>query len=78
MVYMTVLAQVMVNNSETNFLTVAEVSELLRLSELTIYKYLRSGKLEAVEFGGHYRISESSLVAFIGAHRVIASGGKNE
>ncbi len=60
----------MVNNSKTNFLTVAEVSDLLRLSELTIYKYLKAGMLEAVEFGGHYRISESSLSHFIEEHKV--------
>lgn len=53
-----------------NFLTVHDVSELLRLSVLTIYKYIKVGKLEAVEFGGHYRISKLSLEAFINKHKV--------
>jgi len=70
MVYITVLAQIMLDNNETNFLTVAEVSELLRLSELTIYKYIKLGMLDASEFGGHYRISKSSLDLFIENHKV--------
>ncbi len=70
MVYMSVLAQIMTDNSQNNFLTVAEVSELLRLSELTIYKYIKSGMLNAVEFGGHYRISKASLDLFIENHKV--------
>jgi len=68
----------MVNITKTNFLTVAEVSALLRLSELTIYKYLKEGRLEAVEFGGHYRISESSLFKFIEKHRVHKVKEENE
>lgn len=59
-------------NSETNFLTVQEVSALLRLSVLTIYKYIKSGKLSAIEFGGHYRVSEPSLATFIENHAVKA------
>lgn len=70
MVYMTVLAQVMAENNKSDFLTVNEVSNLLRLSVLTIYKYIKSGKLDAVEFGGHYRISNTSLTSFIEQHKV--------
>ena len=53
-----------------NFLTVQEVSRLLRLSDLTLYKYIKEGDLEAVEFGGHYRVSKSSLDKFISSHKV--------
>ena len=57
-------------NHKHNFLTVQEVSELLRLSVLTIYKYIKSGELEALEFGGHYRIGKTSLSNFIEDHEV--------
>ena len=57
-------------NTENNFLTVAEVSNILKLSVLTIYKYIKSGSLEAVEFGGHYRIPQSFLEKFIENHKV--------
>ncbi|MBI2621042.1 MAG: helix-turn-helix domain-containing protein [Candidatus Levybacteria bacterium] len=52
------------------FLTVAEVSGILRLSVLTIYKYIKEGKISAFDFGGHYRISDSSLEDFIEDHKV--------
>lgn len=58
-------------NNKHDFLTVQEVSELLRLSVLTIYKYIKSGELKAVEFGGHYRIGKTSLSSFIEDHVVI-------
>lgn len=53
-----------------DFLTVQEVADLLRLSVLTLYKYIKEGDLEAVEFGGHYRVSKNSLDKFIAVHRV--------
>ena len=52
------------------YLTVLEITRILRLSALTIYKYIKEGKLIAIEFGGHYRISKSALQAFIQEHRV--------
>ena len=55
-------------NGQGRFLTVQEVSSLLRLSILTIYKYIKEGKISVVEFGGHYRISRSSLDSFIQEH----------
>lgn len=51
-------------------LTVQEVAEILTLSVLTIYKYIREHELDAIEFGGHYRIKKSSLDTFIERHRV--------
>lgn len=49
--------------------TVQEVSSILKLSVLTLYKYIKEGKLEAIEFGGHYRISKTSLETFINNHK---------
>jgi excisionase family DNA binding protein len=37
---------------------------------LTIYKYIKEGNIEAVEFGGHYRVSNESLENFIEMHKV--------
>ena len=62
-------------STKTDFLTVHEVAELLRLSVLTIYKYIKEGQLEAVEFGGHYRVASDSLDNSIKEHKV---GGQNE
>lgn len=57
-----------------HFFTVKEISDLLKLSELTIYKYIRSRELEAAEFGGHFRVSESSLGEFIAKHMIKKEG----
>jgi excisionase family DNA binding protein len=59
-------------NTDTTFLTVAEVASFLRLSILTVYKYIQEGKLEAIELGGHYRISEDALKKFVEIHKVEA------
>lgn len=56
--------------AQTNFLTVKEVAVLLKLSLLTIYKYIRERKLEVIRFGGHYRIEKQSLDKFIDSHRL--------
>ena len=50
---------------ETNFLNVKEVSALLKLSALTIYKYISEKKLKAIHFGGRYLIEKSSLDQFV-------------
>ena len=53
-----------------DFYTVQEVSKLLTLSAITIYKYIKSSHLEAIQFGGHYRIPRFSLEKFIDGHKV--------
>lgn len=44
------------------FLTVSQVAEQLALSPVTIYRYIRDKKLEAVQTpGGHWRIKQASV-----------------
>lgn len=47
------------------FFTLAEVSEQLRVSKLTIWRYIKSGKLPAYKFGRDLRIKEADLDKFI-------------
>lgn len=54
----------------TRFLKVKEVAELLMLNILTVYDYIREGKLVAVKFGRNYRIDENDLEKFIKEHKV--------
>ena len=67
---MTTLLKTMSRDINSTFLTVAEVASILKLSALTVYKYIREQRLEAVEFGGHYRIDKSSFEKFITRQRV--------
>ncbi|MBI4084644.1 MAG: helix-turn-helix domain-containing protein [Candidatus Levybacteria bacterium] len=55
---------------DNTLFTVQEVAALLKLSALTVYKYIKEQRLEAIEFGGHYRIQKSALDKFIEDHKV--------
>jgi len=55
----------MADLSDVRFLTVAEVADLMRVSNMTVYRMVESGKLPAVRFGRSYRIPESALAAAI-------------
>jgi excisionase family DNA binding protein len=46
---------------QTNFLNVKETSVFLKLSALTIYKYISEKKIKAIQFGGRYLVDKSSL-----------------
>ena len=52
-------------------LTVHEVAQYLRLNSLTIYDYIRAGKLKALKFGRSYRIVYRDLIEFINNHKVV-------
>jgi excisionase family DNA binding protein len=47
------------------FLTVAEVAEMMRVSNMTVYRLVHSGELPAVRFGRSFRIPESAVAAAI-------------
>ena len=53
----------MADLSDVRFLTVAEVAEMMRVSNMTVYRLVQSGKLPAVRFGRSYRIPESAVAA---------------
>lgn len=46
-------------------LTTREVANRLHLHILTVGRYIRSGKLKAVNIGGRYRVDEAALAAFL-------------
>ena len=52
------------------FLTVKEVAEILRLNVITVYEFVKGGKLQAVRLGKSYRISERDLNEFLREHKV--------
>jgi len=43
------------------FYTPHEVAEILRISYKTVYKLLKSGKLESIKVGAHYRVPASAI-----------------
>lgn len=50
-------------------LTVKEASSILKLTPLTLYEYIKSGKLRAIKFGRYYRISHLDLLQFINQNK---------
>ncbi|MBI2611536.1 helix-turn-helix domain-containing protein [Candidatus Gottesmanbacteria bacterium] len=52
------------------FFTVKEIAELLQLSSITVYEFIKSNKLQAIQFGRSYRVHTKDLDKFIRNHRV--------
>jgi len=42
-------------------LTINEITEILKVSKLTIYRYIKAGKLPAYKVGRDYRVKESEF-----------------
>ena len=49
----------------TKFYTPAEISEMLRVNIMTIYRYIRAGKINAHKIGKDYRINEEEYEKFL-------------
>lgn len=47
------------------FLTVAEVASQMRVSKMTVYRFVHSGELEAVRVGRSFRVTEEALEEFL-------------
>lgn len=47
------------------FLTVSEVAKTLRVSNMTVYRLVNSGQLDAVRVGRSYRIRDSDLQRYL-------------
>lgn len=45
--------------------TVAEAREYLKISDATIRRYIKDGKLKSQRIGRQHRIAESSIKAFL-------------
>ncbi len=52
-------------------LTVTQLAEYLQLNKLTIYRYIREGRLTASKFGKTYRIRRADVDKFLESQRLI-------
>ena len=59
---------------DNNLLTPKHVAEILQIHTLTIYNYIRQGKLDAIRLGRSYRVAPEDLARFIEAHRTNNAG----
>lgn len=51
-------------------LTVAEVADALRVSNMTVYRLINAGELAALRIGKNYRIRASDLEAYLASGEV--------
>ncbi len=56
--------------ANNNLLTPEQVAGILQVHVLTVYGYIRRGKLEAVRLGRSYRIIPEDLTRFIESNRI--------
>lgn len=54
-----------------DLLTVAQVAAYLQLNRLTVYRYIREGRLEAVRMGRTIRVRRADVQRFLEAQRVV-------
>ena len=47
--------------------TVKEIAEMLKVSEMTVYRLVKSGKLDGFKAGGAIRVTEEALRDFFKA-----------
>jgi excisionase family DNA binding protein len=60
--------------SREQLLTVSEVADAMRVSNMTVYRLIKSGQLPAVRVGKNYRIRESDLDTYLSDRSVQVEG----
>jgi len=55
-------------------LTVGEVAATMRISNMTVYRLIRSGQLGAIRVGKNYRIRESYVNRYLSERSVKVEG----
>jgi excisionase family DNA binding protein len=53
------------NIGQVQFLTVAEVATLMRVSKMTVYRLVHSGELPAVRVGKSFRVPEKAVHEYL-------------
>lgn len=51
--------------ADTQFLTVAEVAKVMRVSKMTVYRLVHSGELPAVRVGRSFRVRSEAVHAYL-------------
>lgn len=52
------------------FYTLHEVADLLKISYMTVFRWVKAGKLEAYQIGKQYRVKQSTLDNFLEKKKV--------
>lgn len=60
--------------AKQRFLTVAEVAEQMRVSNMTVYRILHSGELRAIRVGRSFRVPVDALEEYLSTYVVEQDG----
>ena len=52
-------------STSNKLFTIQQVMSRLQVSDETVYRYIRSGKLKSIRVGGLWRVSEEALQEFL-------------
>ena len=55
------------SESRSRFVTVSEVANLLRVSNMTVYRLVQAGQLPAIRVGRSYRIRDDDVDKYLAA-----------
>ena len=58
---------------EEKYYTPQEIAEILKVSYMTVYRWIRAGKLEAYQVQKQYRIRETDFNRFMKANKKVSS-----
>ena len=59
---------------EAQLLTVGEVADLMRVSNMTVYRLIKAGQLGAIRVGKNYRIRRKDVDRYLSERTVWAKG----
>ncbi len=51
--------------------TLQEIADMLKVDYMTVYRWIRAGKLVAYQVQKQYRIKELDFIGFMGAHKKV-------
>lgn len=57
--------------SQSDFYTIDEVCDILRVSRMTIYRYIKAKKLLAYKLGKEMRVAKTDFQLFLNARKTI-------
>jgi excisionase family DNA binding protein len=57
---------------EDRFYTSEELADKLKVNVMTIYRYIKSGKIKAYKFGKEFRVEHNEFESFLKKHINIA------
>jgi excisionase family DNA binding protein len=58
-------------------MTPKQVAEYLQLHPMTVYRFIRQGKIPAAKIGGRYRIKRDSVEKLLSETNVKTEGGQS-